>query len=49
MHRVDRDYLSICISVAIKTMRPGKNGKFTSSIAKPSNNAHQLHYILEVT
>lgn len=27
MHRVDRSYLSICIYVAIKTMRNGKNGK----------------------
>lgn len=27
MHRVDRDYLSTCIYVAIKTMRAGKNGK----------------------
>ncbi len=27
MHRVDRDYLGICISVAIKSMRSGKNGK----------------------
>jgi hypothetical protein len=27
MHRVNRDYLSTCIYVAIKTMRGGKDGK----------------------
>lgn len=44
MHRVDRDYLSTTIYVAIKSMRAGKNGKAKHPVPEMRDdyNIHKL-------